>query len=244
MLILRSVVFNVLFYLNLVIHMIAAVPTFFMPRRAIIAVARSWARVSNLLLRLVCSIAVEYRGLEKIPAGALIVAAKHQSFWETFTLVTLLDDPTYILKRELQWIPLFGWYLIKARTIPVVRGARGVALASMMAGARVALSQGRQIIIFPEGTRRSPSAEPAYKYGVVHLYGEASTPCLPIALNSGLFWPRRSFLRHPGTIRLQVLDPIPPGLDKETFAARLQHDIESATARLIAEGEKELAASR
>jgi len=243
-LILRSVVFNVLFYLNLVIHMIAAVPTFFMPRRAIIAVARSWARVSNLLLRLVCSIAVEYRGLEKIPSGALIVAAKHQSFWETFTLVTLLDDPTYILKRELQWIPLFGWYLIKARTIPVVRGARGVALASMMAGARVALSQGRQIIIFPEGTRRAPDAEPAYKYGVVHLYAEADTPCLPVALNSGLFWPRRSFLRHPGTIRLEVLDPIPPGLDKETFAVRLQQDIESATARLIAEGEKELAASR
>lgn len=244
MLILRSVVFNVLFYLNLVIHLIATLPMFFLPRRAIIEVAKSWGRTSNVLLRLVAGIAVDCRGLEKIPDGALIVAAKHQSVWETFTLVALLKDPTYILKRELTWIPVFGWCLIKARMIAVNRGARGQALASMTEGAREALAQGRQIIIFPEGTRRAPGAEPAYKYGVVHLYAETGTPCLPVALNSGLFWPRRKFLRYPGTIRLEVLDPIPPGLDKDVFAARLKDAIESATARLIAQGERELAASR
>ena len=243
MLTLRSIVFNALFYLNLVIHLIAALPTFFMPRAGIIAVAKSWGRTSNALLRLIAGIRVEYRGVEKIPPGALIVAAKHQSVWETFALLPLLDDPTFILKRELQWIPLFGWYLIKGGMIAVNRGARGQTLASMIEGARVALAQRRQIIIFPEGTRRAPKAEPAYKYGVVHLYAEAHTPCLPVALNSGLFWPRRRFLRYPGTIRLEVLDPIPPGLDKETFAARLQQTIETATARLIAEGEAELAAA-
>jgi 1-acyl-sn-glycerol-3-phosphate acyltransferase len=243
-LILRSVAFNVLFYLNLVLHLIATLPVFFMPRRAMIAVAKSWGRTSNVLLRLVAGITVDYRGLEKIPDGALIVASKHQSVWETFTLVALLDDPTYILKRELTWIPFFGWCLIKAGMIAVNRGARGQALTSMTEGARRALASGRQIIIFPEGTRRAPGAEPAYKYGVVHLYAETGTPCLPVALNSGLFWPRRKFLRHPGTIRLEVLDPIPPGLDRQAFAERLKHDIETATARLVAEGERELAASR
>jgi len=243
-LILRSVVFNALFYLNLVAHLIGGLPTFFMPRRAIIGVAKSWGHTSNFLLRVVAGITVDCRGLDKVPKGALIVASKHQSVWETFTLVALLDDPTYILKRELTWIPVFGWYLVKADMIAVNRGARGVALSSMTEGAREALAQGRQIIIFPEGTRRAPGAEPAYKYGVVHLYAETGVPCLPVALNSGLFWPRRKFLRYPGTIRLEVLDAIPPGLDKDAFAERLKRDIETATARLIAQGERELASSR
>jgi 1-acyl-sn-glycerol-3-phosphate acyltransferase len=244
MLILRSVAFNVLFYLNIVVHVIGGLPTFLMPWRAALAIAKSWGRTSNFLLRVVCGTTIECRGLEKIPKGALIVASKHQSVWETFTLVALLDDPTYILKRELTWIPFFGWYLIKAGMIAVNRGARGTALTSMTEGARKAIAQGRQIIIFPEGTRRAPGAEPAYKYGVVHLYAETGTPCVPVALNSGLFWPRRRFLRYPGTIRLEVLDPIPPGLDRQAFAERLKRDIETATARLVAQGERELASSR
>jgi 1-acyl-sn-glycerol-3-phosphate acyltransferase len=242
-LVLRSVVFNALFYINLVVHILVALPTFLLPRRGILAVAKSWGRTSNVLLRAVCGTRIELRGLEKIPHGALIVAAKHQSAWETFTLVTLLDDPTFILKRELMWIPFFGWYLYKAGMIPVDRGARGQALASMTAGARKAIAEGRQIIIFPEGTRRAAGAEPAYKHGVTHLYAETGAVCVPVALNSGLFWQRRGFLRYPGTIVLEVLDPIPPGLDRPAFAARLQGDIETATARLIAEGRRELAAS-
>ena len=129
--------------------------------------------------------------------------------------------------------------------IPVDRGRGAQALADMTERARAALARGRQIVIFPEGTRRAPGAEPSYKYGIVHLYGETGMPCLPIALNSGLFWPRRSFLRYPGTIVAEILDPIPPGPRARTeFAARLQQDIETATARLIAEGERELATQR
>jgi 1-acyl-sn-glycerol-3-phosphate acyltransferase len=124
--------------------------------------------------------------------------------------------------------------------IPIERNARGGALAGMVERVRAELARGRQIIIFPEGTRTAPGAAPAYKQGAARLYAAAGVPCLPIALNSGLFWPRRKFMRYPGTIRLEVLDPIPPGLDAETFAARLERDIESATNRLIAEGEKEL----
>jgi 1-acyl-sn-glycerol-3-phosphate acyltransferase len=237
----RSVLFNVVFYLNLFVHLIAALPTLILPRRAIIEVARFWARTNIWLLRLICGIDVEFRGRSKIPPGPLLVVSKHQSMWETFALLLLLRDPAYIMKRELMWIPFFGWYTWKASMIPVDRGKGSQALAGMNACARRELARDRQIIIFPEGTRRAPGAEPRYKYGVVHLYVETGVPCLPIALNSGLFWPRRSIRRNPGTIRVEVLDPIPPGLDKEAFFAQLQQSIEPATARLVAEGERELA---
>jgi len=232
MLVLRSVAFNLLFYLNLVLHLIAAIPTFALPRAMFMLMAKSWGRTSNRLLA-VAGIGVELRGLEKIPPGALLVAAKHQSVWETFTLFTLFDDPAYVLKRELMWIPVLGWYAWKSDMIPVDRASRGGAVAGMIARARAEFARGRQIIIFPEGTRTAPGAPPDYRPGVVHLYAQAGVPCLPIALNSGLFWPRRKFLRYPGTIVLEVLDPIPPGLPREEFAARLEREIETATDRLI-----------
>jgi len=232
----RSVLFNILFYLNLLIYLIAAIPTYFLPYRVLVAVAKSWGRSNLRLLRLVCGIDVAWIGLEKIPRGPLIVAAKHQSSWETFALLTLFDDPTFIVKRELMWIPLFGWYIWKARMIPVDRGARTQALVAMTERARVQLENNRQLVIFPEGTRRAPGAEPAYKFGVAHLYAETGAPCLPVALNSGLVWPRRKFLRHPGTVRVEILDPILPGLERAQFFERLKQDIEGATARLVATG--------
>jgi 1-acyl-sn-glycerol-3-phosphate acyltransferase len=237
----RSALFNVLFYLNFIAVAVVALPTMAMPRIAIVKVAAFWARTSLWLLRVVCGITVEFRGREKITPGALLVASKHQSLWETFALMALFPDTAYILKRELQWIPLFGWYAWKGRMIPVDRGRGGMALAAMTEQVRAELQRGRQIVIFPEGTRRAPGAEPRYKYGIVHLYAGTGMACLPIALNSGLFWPRRSFLRYPGTIVVEILDPIAPGLDKDAFSQRLQHDIETATARLVDEGRRELA---
>jgi 1-acyl-sn-glycerol-3-phosphate acyltransferase len=237
----RSVIFNILFYLNLFVLIIAALPTLVMPRAGIIAVAKLWARTNLWLLRATCGITVEFRGLEKIPRGPLIVACKHQSLWETFALLPLLSDPAYIMKRELMWIPLFGWYTWKGGMIAVDRSKGSQALADMNACVRRELARNRQIIIFPEGTRRPPGAEPHYKYGVVHLYLETGVACLPIALNSGLFWPRRSLRRYPGTIRVEVLDPIPQGLSKVAFFELLQREIEAATTRLVNEGERELA---
>jgi 1-acyl-sn-glycerol-3-phosphate acyltransferase len=236
----RSVLFNALFYLNLVILLVAAAATLPFPRWAVHAIARFWARGSLWLLRVICGISVEWRGLEKIPRGAVIVGAKHQSIWETFALITIFPDPAFIVKRELMWIPMFGWCLWRGEMIPVDRGAGKLAMTVMNARARGALEQGRQIIIFPEGTRRPPGAEPKYKYGIAHVYAEGAAPCVPIALNSGLFWPRRRFLRYPGTVRVEILDPIPPGLDRDAFFSRLQRDIETATARLIVEGEKDV----
>lgn len=234
----RSVIFNVLFYANTVFFLIVALPTFFMPYWAIVEVAKAWGRVNLVLLRWIVNIDIEVRGAEKIPKGGLIAAAKHQSAWETFALLPLFDIPLFIVKRELMWIPIFGWLMAKGRMVPVDRSAGSQALLDMTERARVEIGRGRQLIIFPEGTRRPAGAEPRYKYGVAHLYVAEGVPCVPIALNSGLFWPRRTILRHPGTVVIEVLDPIPPGLDKDTFFKRLQGDIEGATARLIAEAQR------
>ena len=236
MITIRSMLFNLLFYLNLVVLLVAAIPTLVLPRRAILGMAKLWGHTTLWLLRVVCRIDVEWRGLEKIPPGGIIIAAKHQSVWETFALITLFRDPTFVIKRELLWIPFFGWYAWHGGMIPVDRGAGKAALSGMAVHARKALAEGRQIIIFPEGTRRPAGADPKYKFGVAHLYGEAGVPCVPIALNSGLFWPRRRFLRFPGTVRVEILDPILPGVDRNTAFARLQDEIEAATARLITEG--------
>jgi 1-acyl-sn-glycerol-3-phosphate acyltransferase len=235
LILLRSIAFNVLFYLNTVLHLLIGLPTFFMPYRAIIAVARSWGRTNLALLRLVVGIDYEVRGRDNIPQGATIVAVKHQSAWETFALVPLFDNPVFILKRELQWIPIFGWLTIKGRMIPVDRSGGSQALIAMAERARIELAEGRQLLIFPEGTRRPAGAEPRYKFGVAHLYVAEGVPCVPVALNSGLFWPRRSIRMRPGKVVVEFLEPIPPGLSKNAFFKRLRHDIETATARLIAE---------
>lgn len=235
MIFLRSIAFNVLFYLGTLVYLIIALPTFFMRYTAILAVAKSWARFNLMLLRVVAGLDYEIRGREKMPPGAVLVAAKHQSAWETFALLPLFPNPVFILKRELQWIPIFGWLTIKGRMVPVDRRKGAKALTAMIERARIELALQRQLIIFPEGTRRPAGAEPAYKYGVAQIYVAEGVPCVPIALNSGLFWPRRSILRHPGKVLVEILDPIPPGLDRDEFFKRLQDVIEAATARLIAE---------
>jgi 1-acyl-sn-glycerol-3-phosphate acyltransferase len=170
------------------------------------------------------------------------VACKHQSLWETFALVPLFEDPTYILKRELTWIPLFGWYVWKADMVPINRRGGALALVEMNARAKKAVDDGRQILIFPEGTRRPAGAPPAYKFGVAHLYASLGVPCVPVALNSGLFWPRRQFTRRPGTIVVEILEPIAPGLPRDAFFHQMQDQIETASRRLSLEGLAELAA--
>jgi 1-acyl-sn-glycerol-3-phosphate acyltransferase len=175
-----------------------------------------------------------------LPRGPLLIAAKHQSTWETFALLRLFDDFTFIVKRELMWIPIFGWCMRKGGMVPVDRGGGSQALAEMSVRAKREVQSGRQLVNFPEGTRRAAGAEPRYKFGVAQLYAELGVPCVPIALNSGLFWPRRAFLRYPGTIVVEILEPIPPGLDKAAFMTRLQNEIETATMRLIVEGRNEL----
>jgi 1-acyl-sn-glycerol-3-phosphate acyltransferase len=170
-----------------------------------------------------------------------MVAAKHQSMWETFALLPFFDQPLYILKRELKWIPFFGWYLLKADMIDVEREAGGRALRNMTRRAGEAVREGRQLIIFPEGTRRPVDAPPRYKHGVAQIYKESGVTCLPVALNSGLFWPRRTFMRYPGTIVVEFLDPLPPGLSRDEFIDRIRNVIEGATDRIVKDGREEQA---
>ncbi len=241
MLIARSLVFNVIFYVHITLRMMLYLALLPFPRKTMVRAVQAWARDNLRLLKLITGTGVEFRGLERLPPGAVLIAAKHQSTWETFALLTILDDPTFILKRELMWVPLFGWLASRAGMVPVNRGAGSSALAEMNERARAEAARGRQIVIFPEGTRRPPGAPPAYKFGIAHLYDNLGVPCVPVALNSGLFWPRRRFIRRPGTILVEVLEPIPPGLPRKEFIDELEARIETASARLLAEGEAQLA---
>ena len=230
---LRSLVYNVLFYVLLVFWNVVAIPTFLMPRRAFMAVAKTWARSSVWLMRVICNTKVEVRGLEKIPQGPLIVASKHQSMWETFALMPFFDAPLFIYKRELAWIPFFGWYLMKSGMIGVDRSGGLRSLMEMARRAPKEIRSGRQLIIFPEGTRRPVGAPPDYMTGVGQIYTSSGVPCQPVALNSGLFWPRRTFMRYPGTLVVEFLDPLPAGLNRKEFTVRISTVIEAATNRLV-----------
>ncbi|MGJ5175769.1 lysophospholipid acyltransferase family protein [Bradyrhizobium oligotrophicum] len=238
---LRSLLFNILFYPNFVFWAVVALPTLVMPRKALLRVANWWAQSNILLMRIVCNIRVEYRGVEKIPTGPLIVAAKHQSMWETISLLHFFDAPFFVLKRELLRIPVFGQYLVKANMIAIDRGSGARALKQVMRRAAEEVNRGRQFVIFPEGTRRPVGAPPDYKAGVALIYADCGVPCLPVALNSGLFWPRRTFLRYPGTLVVEFLDPLPPGLPRDEFMRRIETVIEDATNRLVAAGRAEQA---
>lgn len=235
MLVLRSLLFNIVFYINLVVLVLTGVPRMFMGRQAVENLARLWGRTSLWWARVICGMRFEVRGLENIPEGAVIVAAKHQSIWETYALTLFVKDFSYVLKRELTWIPFFGWYLITGEQIAIDRSKGSSALSQVSTAASALLSEGRQLFIFPEGTRRPAGAPPAYKYGVAHVYATTGARCLPVALNSGLFWPRRSFLRRPGTIVMSFLPVIEPGLSPREFLAELSNRIETETNRLNAE---------
>lgn len=231
----RSLLFAVAFYLGTALFLLVGSPLLLGPRNWAMAGLRAHAVTMLWLLRWIAGTRMEVRGMEKLPAGACLVAAKHQSAWDTFALVPLFRDPAIVLKAELASIPFYGWFCRKFEHILVRRDRAAVALKAMIADAKLRAAQGRQVVIFPEGTRRPPGAEPDYKPGVVALYESLDLPCIPLALNSGLYWPRRSLMRFPGTIVVEVLDPIPPGLERARFRTELLERIETATARLITE---------
>ena len=199
---------------------------------------RWWGRIGVFLLRTVAGTACEIRGRENIPTGAAIVASKHQSAFETFALLPLLPFPTFVMKQELTRLPLFGLYTRTTGMIHVDRSGGAQALRALMARTREEIAKDRQIIIFPEGTRRAPGAAPDYQTGIALLYKAAGVPVVPVALNSGCYWPRRRFLHYPGTIVLEFLPPILPGLDSKAFLKRLETTIESASDRLLEEAKK------
>jgi 1-acyl-sn-glycerol-3-phosphate acyltransferase len=231
----RSVLFAVAFYVHLGIILVAMLPTLVLPRGATFAMARLWARNSLWLLDRICGLRTEFRGTENIPQGGFIVAVKHQAALETFAILPHLTDWAFVLKRELTFLPLFGWYLLRTGQIAIDRSKATSALAYVVQRSREVLAQGRALVIFPEGTRRPVGAPADYKAGIGRIYAEAGVPCLPVAVDTGLFWPRHGLLRRPGTVVIEFLAPIPPGLERRAFLDALKTRIETATDTLVAE---------
>lgn len=236
MITLRSILFNTVFYANLILRMIFLSPIYFLlPRKKAYFVPKNWARSCHWLMEKIVGTTFEIEGLENIPKGGYILAPKHQSFWDTYALLPWLDDPVYILKRELMWIPLFGWYAMKQRMIPVNRGARGRIMAAVMERTKQEMLSGRQLIIYPEGTRRPPGAAPHYKYGIARIYRDLQVPVVPVVMHPGLFWPRTTTKRYPGHFKVRILPAIQPGLDPDTFFETLTGQLESASDALLVE---------
>lgn len=235
MLLLRSITFAAVFYVGTVVMLIACLWMLLGPRKLAIDALKLHGRICLWLLRVICGTRLEVRGRENLPSGACLVIAKHQSTWDTFALLTLFDDPSIVLKDELKWIPIYGWFCLKFEHILVKRQRAAVALKQMVADGKDRVAIGRQVMIFPEGTRQPPGAAPDYKPGYIALYDALGVPCVPVALNSGLYWPRRSLLRYPGMIVVDIRPAIPPGQPRAQVRRRIEAEIEAASDRLLAE---------
>jgi 1-acyl-sn-glycerol-3-phosphate acyltransferase len=232
---LRSLAFNVGWYAGTIAIAVIGAPILLLARRAVVAWARFWIRFCLWWLRLTVGLTHRTSGWQNLPAGPVIIAAKHQSSWETLAFTLLFPHAATVLKRELLFIPIVGWAMARAGNIAIERGDGAKALRALVRQAKAAVAEGRSILIFPEGTRVAVGAERPYQVGAAALYRQLGVPVVPVALNSGLFWGRRQFVKRPGVIDVEVLPAIPPGLDRDTFMATLRERIEGATKRLVAE---------
>jgi 1-acyl-sn-glycerol-3-phosphate acyltransferase len=244
---LRALVFNLLSWLIFLILGLAYLPLLLIPGRAgervMMAAGTAWSRLMLRTAAVVVGLDYEVRGRTNIPPTPALFAIKHQSAWDTLAVASLLPAPVVVLKRELFWVPFYGWYARRAGMIAIDRGAGASALRRMVRAARAALAKGRPLAIFPQGTRTLPvslGGQPKpYQPGVAALYGELEVPVVPVALNSGLFWSRRAFRKYPGTIIVEFLPPIAPGLAKRPFLTQLEEAVETATNRLEAESTRD-----
>jgi len=231
----RSCLFAVLFYGWSALLSPFYVPLMLLPRRMFWFMAWVWVRSCLMLVEHVAGISYEVRGREYLSPGPFIVASKHQSAWDTLIFNKLFEDCAYVLKRELFWFPFFGWFLWRVGMVGIDRSGGAKTLKLLIREVRDRLAEGRPVIIFPQGTRTPPGAERRYLPGVSALYTQCGVNVVPVALNSGMFWPRRRFLKRPGRIVLEILPPIEPGLDRHTFERVLRDRIEPATHALEAE---------
>ena len=235
MTIVRSTVFQVLFFSWTALMCVALLPAISVPRSAAVGLIRFWSRSVLWLLARVVGLTYEVRGRDHIASASTVYAFKHQSAWETIALFLLLDDPAVVLKKELLAIPLVGWYLRRLNMIAIKRDAHATALRHMIESARREFAHDRPIVVFPEGTRTPPGARRTYHPGIAALYRELEVPVVPVALNSGLFWQRRALIKRPGRITIEFLPVIPVGLSRQAFMSTLEERIEAATAALVHE---------
>ncbi|MCI4645450.1 MAG: 1-acyl-sn-glycerol-3-phosphate acyltransferase [Hyphomonadaceae bacterium] len=234
---LRSLVFLIWMYGLLFIMGLLWLPALFLPRAALVSGIRVYARLIRWGLRMICGVRTEFRGLEKLPPGPILYAAKHQCMWDVFVPFLILQDPVITMKRELIWYPFLGWYALRLKMIAIDRGGSAKTVKKMLNAAQERAREGRQFVIFPEGTRHPPGITAGYfAAGTSAFYKKLGVQCVPVATNSGLCWPARGIVRKPGTIVFEVLDPIEPGLDRRALMSRLETAIEPASAALLEEG--------
>ena len=231
----RGLAFTVALFIWTAIAGTIGLPFLIAPRAVTMRFGQFWGRTVLILLRVIVGLDHEIRGFDRVPRSACIIAMKHQSAWDTLIPLVVLDDPAAVVKRELLLLPFYGWFAARAGSIGIDRKAGAKALRRMIAAARPVAAEERPIVIFPEGTRVAPGARLPYQPGVAALYQALATPLVPAAVNSGLFWGRRSFVKHPGRIVLEFLAPIPPGWPRRKVMAELEQRIETATAALLRE---------
>ncbi len=229
---LRALAFYVAFFGVTALLGVVGLPLLLAPRGWVMSFGRFWAGCVLALLKAIVGLDGEIRGREHLPAGPCIIAMKHQSAWDTLILPVVLDDFAVVIKRELLFVPFYGWYAARAGSIAIDRRGGARALRRMVRAARRAVAAGRPVVIFPEGTRTAPGQRLAYQPGVAALYQALRLPVVPAAVNSGLYWGRRSFVKKPGRIILAFLEPIAPGLPRAQLMSELEARIEAATAAL------------
>lgn len=231
----RSLLFAGWFYLALVISGIVCLPVMIVTGGHNMAAGRMWARLTLFGLRWIVGARVRFTGLEYAPTGAAIVAAKHQSNLETVLPFIMLTSPAFVLKAELLDAPVLGWYAKSMGMIPIDREAQASALKKLLRASRPARDAGRQIVIFPEGTRQEPGVAGEYKPGVAAIYRDLGVPCVPVALDTGRIWSAKGVKTRAGVATIEFLAPIPPGLSREDFMRELETRIEKRTNELLAE---------
>ncbi len=239
MAIFRSIIFLLTFYPVVTVLCLIYIPLVILPRKYFAPLAVVWVKIVMWVAQKSSGITYELRGEEYRPITAVIYACKHQSAWETLMFNLIVNDCAYVMKKELLRLPLFGWYLTKMGNISVDRAAGSKALRYMIEQAQAVLSDSRNIVIFPQGTRtETGDMDSPYLPGVAGLYAKANVAVVPVALNSGIFWPKGKFIKYSGVITVEFLKPIPAGLHRKEFITRLKATIEPATKLLEAEATK------
>jgi 1-acyl-sn-glycerol-3-phosphate acyltransferase len=230
----RSLIFVLWFYGSMVIYGLAFMPTVLWGSDRYIWVAmRGWGKTTMFALRWICGVRIKFEGLEHLPPkGPALFASKHQATLDTLLPAQFLSEPVFVVKRELSNMPIFGFYMNRGM-IPVDREAHSKALKDLLRASRAVIAKGRQIIIYPEGTRQELTAPPDYKPGIAAMYRDLNLPVTPIALNTGLVWPPKGIMRRPGTVTIKVLPAIPAGLSREDFMRELETRIETESQALL-----------
>ena len=233
MIALRSFVYVALFYLWTAVVAVGCTPILLGPTRWTHGMFHFWGRGVTAML-VICGIRVEVRGRQFIPTGAALVAPKHQCMLDVFAQFTWLPATVFVMKKELAWIPWFSWYAKKAGGIVIDREGGSRTMRQVMREGAERFGKGYQVVIFPEGTRKAPGEPPDYKPGIAALYRELDVPVYPVATNAGVHWPAHGFIRKPGTIVFEYLEPIPPGLKRAEFMRVLEERIETKSKELLA----------